>query len=125
MSVKLPGAVWLRTAPRERAPTSPLELAFFKALSANRADSTTRLVYADWLQDRGDRRADYLRVLCEWLGCQRAQEPELIERERNSGLGWAVGGWPGFGGYGSFVTTKLAPGNLVFCKSSRRRHDYR
>jgi uncharacterized protein (TIGR02996 family) len=58
------------------------EEAFLKRISANPPDNVTRLVYADWLEEHGDRRADYLRVLCEWLACRSAKDQQLIERER-------------------------------------------
>lgn len=38
------------------------EDAFLRALLANPEDSTSRLVYADWLEDRGDPRAGLLRL---------------------------------------------------------------
>jgi uncharacterized protein (TIGR02996 family) len=38
------------------------EAAFLSAITANPEDDTLRLVYADWLQDRDDPRADYLRL---------------------------------------------------------------
>jgi uncharacterized protein (TIGR02996 family) len=40
------------------------EQAFLDALAANPADDTTRLVYADWLDDRGEAaKAEYLRLV--------------------------------------------------------------
>jgi uncharacterized protein (TIGR02996 family) len=38
------------------------EAAFLAAIAADPADDTTRLVYADWLQDRNDPRPEYLRL---------------------------------------------------------------
>ena len=37
------------------------EAAFWAALEANPTDDTTRLVFADWLDDRSDPRADWIR----------------------------------------------------------------
>jgi uncharacterized protein (TIGR02996 family) len=37
------------------------ENAFLEAIAANPGDDPTRLVYADWLEERGDSRAEYLR----------------------------------------------------------------
>jgi uncharacterized protein (TIGR02996 family) len=37
--------------------------AFIEALVENPADTTTRLVYADWLEEQGDPRGEYLRLL--------------------------------------------------------------
>jgi uncharacterized protein (TIGR02996 family) len=39
---------------------------FLEAIRANPRDEALRLVYADWLEDRGDPRAEYLR-LCDQL----------------------------------------------------------
>ena len=41
----------------------PEEAAFQAALDAHPADHTTRLVFADWLQERGDPRAEGYRAL--------------------------------------------------------------
>src|SRR4051812_8960580 len=40
----------------------PEEQAFLAALAADPADDVTRLVYADWLDERGDPRGSYLRA---------------------------------------------------------------
>lgn len=60
----------------------PEENAFLKNISKDPNDTTTRLVYADWLEDRDDPRAEYLRLLCEWLRCSKTEEKGLIEKER-------------------------------------------
>jgi uncharacterized protein (TIGR02996 family) len=50
--------------------------AFIRALIANPGDPAVRLVYADWLEERGDRdsslRAEYLRRECRVDGFPRA-----------------------------------------------------
>lgn len=38
---------------------------FLAAIQQSPQDDTHRLVYADWLEERGDPRADYLRIQCE------------------------------------------------------------
>lgn len=38
------------------------EAAFWAAVRANPDDETARLVFADWLADRGDPRAEYMRT---------------------------------------------------------------
>jgi uncharacterized protein (TIGR02996 family) len=38
------------------------EEAFLRAIAANPVDDGTRLVYADWLEERGDPRAEYIRL---------------------------------------------------------------
>ena len=51
------------------------EQAFLNALKANPADDTTRLVYADWLDEHGDPlRAEFIRVQCE-LATGRGEYP--------------------------------------------------
>ncbi len=40
--------------------------AFLDAIRANPDDEAPRLVYADWLEDHGDPRADYLRTEVQW-----------------------------------------------------------
>lgn len=37
---------------------------FLRAIHEDRADATRRRVYADWLEERGDPRAEYLRLTC-------------------------------------------------------------
>jgi uncharacterized protein (TIGR02996 family) len=41
------------------------DIAFQRAILANPADTTLKLVYADWLQERADPRAEYLRLQVE------------------------------------------------------------
>jgi uncharacterized protein (TIGR02996 family) len=48
------------------------EAAFLKALRENPGDDTTRLVYADWLDERNDPRAEFIRL--------RQQQAQLIAR---------------------------------------------
>jgi uncharacterized protein (TIGR02996 family) len=61
----------------------PEEEAFLRCIEENPADNTARLIYADWLEERGDKlRAEYLRVLCAWLAHRPAEDQELVEKER-------------------------------------------
>src|SRR5262249_30751998 len=48
--------------PRLMGDTMDSEQAFLEALGANPNDDVTRLVYADWLEERGDLRAEFPRV---------------------------------------------------------------
>ena len=41
------------------------DAAFLSAIQANPNDELARLVYADWLDEKGDRRGGYLRAECE------------------------------------------------------------
>jgi uncharacterized protein (TIGR02996 family) len=68
--------------PRPRVAPDPVESAFLDSIRADPGDDTHRLVFADWLEERGDSRAAYLRVLCEWLASHPAVDEHLIERER-------------------------------------------
>jgi uncharacterized protein (TIGR02996 family) len=40
------------------------EAAFLASIQATPTDNTPRLIYADWLEERGDRRGEFLRVEC-------------------------------------------------------------
>jgi|GEM_PF-2514677 len=48
--------------------------AFIRAIREQPDDETARLVYADWLDDRGDPRGPYLRAEAEWVVLQPADE---------------------------------------------------
>src|SRR5688572_27811799 len=50
------------------------EAALYEAVLANPADDAPRLVYADWLDERGDRRGEYLRVDLELSKCARPED---------------------------------------------------
>ena len=50
------------------------EDAFIRALRERPDDETTRLVYADWLDDRSDPRAEYLRAEAAWVALQPSDE---------------------------------------------------
>src|SRR5262245_39041696 len=76
-----------------KEPPHPDEVAFLASMRRKPTDNAVRLVYADWLEERGDgQRADYLRVLCSWIASHPAADKQLIARERQlrRGLG---GGW--------------------------------
>jgi uncharacterized protein (TIGR02996 family) len=50
------------------------DTAFLRAILANPTDNAARLVYADWLEERGDPRADFLRVDCA-LAALKKRDP--------------------------------------------------
>lgn len=67
---------------------------FLAAIRAGPEDDGPRLVYADWLEDRGDPRGEFVRVQCELARLRpgdprgpvlRAREAELLDRYRT---GW-------------------------------------
>jgi uncharacterized protein (TIGR02996 family) len=47
---------------------------FLSAILANPNDRTVRLVYADWLEERGDPRGEFLRIQCQLEGLPADQE---------------------------------------------------
>jgi carbon storage regulator len=51
--------------PRPPEPRPPEEEAFLRAVAADPGDEATRLVFADWLQERGDPLGEFLRLQCE------------------------------------------------------------
>ena len=69
-------------------PRSPLESAFLRAVLADPADDAPRLIYADWLDEQGDPRGEFMRVQCrlaelppghEAVGDLRRREQELLD----------------------------------------------
>ncbi len=70
------------------------EGAFLTAIRANLGDHTTRLVYADWLEERGRPEAAFLRVECELAGLDPAAEQwaTVFERLRAASRGLDRGG---------------------------------
>src|SRR5262245_57924927 len=76
-------------------PPRPEVLAFLQAIKENPDDDAPRLVLADWLEERGDLRGEFVR-----LQCQRAQreregvavrpdrrETKLLEKHKAEWLG--------------------------------------
>src|SRR5262249_25691611 len=58
--------------------------AFLRAIADNPTDRATRLVYADWLEERGDPRAEFLRVqydLAQQIS-DKARFRDLCHREQ-------------------------------------------
>lgn len=62
----------------------PSHDAFLKEITANPEDLTPRLVYADWLDEQGDPRGEFIRVQCELARLDETDEryPDLLFRER-------------------------------------------
>src|SRR4051794_24483768 len=50
------------------------DAAFIRAIRERPDDETARLVYADWLDDRSDPRAEYLRAEAAWVALQPSDE---------------------------------------------------
>jgi uncharacterized protein (TIGR02996 family) len=55
----------IATRPKcEGTPSMSDHQSFLAAIAANRADDLPRLIYADWLEDQGDPRCEFLRAKC-------------------------------------------------------------
>jgi uncharacterized protein (TIGR02996 family) len=65
------------------------EGAFLAAIRANFSDDTTRLVYADWLDENGRVGGKFLRVECEMAGVGLAANPwgDVFNRLREASRG--------------------------------------
>lgn len=62
-----------------------VEQAFLQRILASPLDRLSRLVYADWLDERGDERAEFLRLQCQVVaGLER-----LTELSESVPQGWA------------------------------------
>lgn len=55
---------------------------FEQAILDNPEDISTRLVYADWLEERGDARAEYIRLEVELSQCSKPDENREKKRAR-------------------------------------------
>lgn len=53
---------------------------FVQEIASRPDDDTPRLVYADWLEDRGDPQGEFIRLQCELT--QSANEPDRVEELR-------------------------------------------
>src|SRR5437763_1784240 len=60
------------------------EAAFLRTIAAAAADDAPRLVYADWLEERGDPRGTFVRVQCAVaaLPADDPRRPDLEHAER-------------------------------------------
>jgi uncharacterized protein (TIGR02996 family) len=66
-----------------RAPR-PEVLAFLQDIKQNPDDNTPRLIFADWLEENGDPRGEFVRVQCELADCAPSdpRRPLLQKREK-------------------------------------------
>ncbi len=67
------------------------EQAFIRGLCATAEDRTLRLVYADWLEERGDPRGEFLRVESALNAVRRDNRDDPGLRARLDELRLAVG----------------------------------
>ena len=58
------------------------ERAFLEEIAANPADHATRLVFADWLEERGDARANLLRLLDNCCASRFLIVPRVEDEQR-------------------------------------------
>jgi uncharacterized protein (TIGR02996 family) len=69
------------------------DIAFQRAILANSADTTLKLIYADWLEERSDPRAEYVRLQMAITTTPlprnkaKAQERRLRDRDRLTEIG--------------------------------------
>jgi uncharacterized protein (TIGR02996 family) len=93
--------MWTRETPLD-----PDELAFLRAITAAPEDDLPRLIYADYLDERGDPRGEFIRVQvalsrpdAQWSVRDsrelRARERLLLYRHRSAWLGRLDGEWRG------------------------------
>jgi carbon storage regulator len=82
---------WRRPKPR---PSSPEEKGFLQAIVDSPGDEGLRLVFADWLEERGDPLAEFIRLRCALAnlpaGDERRKSSEARERAlwREHGIDW-------------------------------------
>jgi uncharacterized protein (TIGR02996 family) len=78
----------------------PDDPAFLRMIAAAPADDAPRLVYADWLEDRGDPRGTFIRVQCALaaLPADDPRRPDLEDTERRLSAAHAAGWTADFDG---------------------------
>jgi uncharacterized protein (TIGR02996 family) len=108
------------------------EEALIRAVLAAPGDGTTRLVYADWLEERGDPRAGYLRLLCslaEWGSDPYARLQELYPALDTEWVelmhrGISRAGLEHEPAYNSHCQLVLAGGRVVTLRALHQWHTY-
>jgi carbon storage regulator CsrA len=68
----------------EPPPRSPEEMAFLQAILEEPDDEGLRLIFADWLEERGDTRGDFIHIQCQLARLRPGDDgrEDLEERER-------------------------------------------
>jgi uncharacterized protein (TIGR02996 family) len=72
------------TKKRTKAMAMTYDEVFLEAILADPREDTPRLIYADWLEEHGDPRGEFIRIQC-WLAAKAEGDPyrdELETRER-------------------------------------------
>jgi uncharacterized protein (TIGR02996 family) len=90
-----------------------IEQSFWQAIMEDPADDVSRLVYADWLEERGDPRGEFIRVQCAldkqpWVhgitDILQGRERELLAKHRQEwGEPWSKLLGTGFSFHRGFV----------------------
>jgi uncharacterized protein (TIGR02996 family) len=59
------------------------ETGFIQALMSDRSDKTAKLVFADWLEEHGDRRAEMLRIMVQGSEAMSKDAAQALVSENN------------------------------------------
>ena len=84
------------TSPVRNDLVDPDERPFVEAIVANPNDDELRLVYADWLEEHGDERAEWLRAeivmrrLRNWSPDHRLTRKRIRELQQRLDVGWCA-----------------------------------
>lgn len=94
------------------------DIAFQRAILANPADTTLKLVYADWLQDRDDPRAEYVRLQASVAKARPSKkkakdQARLAELERDLAPEWI-----------GFMTTLAQPFRAITFQGGNPGHPF-
>jgi uncharacterized protein (TIGR02996 family) len=60
------------------------EAGFLRSIKENRDELSCRLVYADWLEERGDARGEYLRLSCRMAELREQLDPDWLAAVKDS-----------------------------------------
>jgi carbon storage regulator len=75
-----------RPLPPQPRPLSPQEEPFVRAIEEGPDDEATRLVYADWLEERDDPLGEFLRLQCQARSLEQRRQALWAEH----GAAWAA-----------------------------------
>lgn len=67
-----------------------IEVAFLAAIAAAPLDHAPRYVYADWLEEQLDVRAEYLRLACQWSQLSVMDPAQRACQHRMQQLAWSI-----------------------------------
>jgi carbon storage regulator len=87
----------------------PEETPFLQAIMADPTDEATRLVFADWLEERGDPLGEYIRTMCRLVRLPDTDQRRPALRERANAL-WGEHG----GAWGIVLPVVVARPPVIF-----------